>query len=257
MLTALLTLGASAMFLARVTEYVHLFDVLDDAAIKKAFGTAKGTPRPMAIIVTQYLFALAITANNIEQSLRLGSRSVLSWSCRFWWTPMVWVLFSMSTYAFAATSCCITRQKTQHADSTCLYRWIRCDPIEDALSSCVRFLQACSRLLYLGSNRVPPVRVMLWQVGASFLALAHAMLGTLILSSLIFVGFHDTLIILARFLGSSLISRNIVLLQLDSIRAQFDQALIIDDVGGRYGNNSRAVALYLEPIAGLNDSGTV
>ena len=112
MLTMLLTLGAPGMYPARFTEYVNPLEVPDEAASKRAFSGARGVTRRTMMILLQYLLAMATTANNLELSLRLGSRSVLAWGCRSWYMPMVWVLFSMSTYAFAAVSCYIIKEKS-------------------------------------------------------------------------------------------------------------------------------------------------
>ena len=113
MVMMLLTLGAPGMFPSRFTEYVNPFD---GAASKRVFGGARGPIRRTVMILSQYFLAMASTANNLELSLRLGTRSVLAWGCRSWYMPMVWVPFSLSTYAFAAMSCFIDKWNAKHAD---------------------------------------------------------------------------------------------------------------------------------------------
>ena len=68
------------------------------------------------------------------------------------------------------------------------------------------------------------------QVCASFMALAQVILGTLILSSLIFVGFHDTLVVLARFLSSAMVSRAVALLHLTIMKDKVAQHSIGNDL---------------------------
>ena len=121
-LTLLLTLRASGMYPTRVTEYVSPFDVLDGAASGRVFGGAKGATRRTAMILSQYFLVLAITSNNLELSLRLVSRSVLSWGCHSWYMPRVWVFFAISIYAFAAISCYIIEGKAQHVGGNNLHR---------------------------------------------------------------------------------------------------------------------------------------
>lgn len=58
----------------------------------------------------------------------------------------------------------------------------------------------------------------LLQLLASILAFVQVVLGTLILSSLIFIGFHDTLKILARLISSALVCRVIAMFELARIR---------------------------------------
>ena len=144
---------------------------------------------------------------------------------------MVWILSSLSTYAFAAMSCYTTTSKVHHADDNKLHRWLRWEPVEDVLSSLLRFMQAFLQLPHLRRNQPPSIQVMAWQACASCLALVHVISGTLILSSLIFVGFHNILVILARFLASTLVTRMIVLLQLDTVRTQIDDASAVDPPG--------------------------
>lgn len=231
-LTLLVTIGVPGMYPAKITEYVHPYNVLDGAASKRKrmFSGPEDTIRRSCMILVQYLLALAVSANNIDMSLRLGSRSVLSWGCRSWYMPTVWVLFSTSTYTFAAMSCYMNRFKAKHADGRRWRKWIEGDPVEDILSTCSRSIQTCIRVPKLRRNETPPTRVMVLQACASCLAVAQGILGTLILSSLIFVGFHDTLIILARFSASALVSRMIVLLQLETIRAQVDDGSTPDPI---------------------------
>ena len=205
------------------------------------------------MILVHYLLALAITANNLELSLRLGSRSVLSWGCRSWYLPIVWVLFSIPAYIFAAMSCCTIRLKTESAHDKKWHRWIVGDPIEDVLSTRLRFLQACMRVPQLAPNQEPSTRVMVLQAGASCLAVGQGIFGTLLLSSLIFVGFHDTLIILARFLASAIVSRMIVLLQVEIIRAQMDEPSTADEIIGSYDSSSHSGGISLEHRGGPND----
>lgn len=259
MLTLLVTIGVPGMYPAKITQYVNPYDVLDGAASKRKrmFSGREGTRRRTPVILVHYLLSLAITANNLEMSLRLGSRSVLSWGCRSWYMPTLWVLFSISTYTFAAMSCNIIRLKPPHADGKDWRRWIEGDPIEDFLSAFQRFLQVCMRVPQLRRNQVPSTRVMVLQAWASCLAVTQGILGTLILSSLIFVGFHDTLIILARFLASALVSRMIVLLQLEIIRAQVDDASTADDQVTRSPeNSSHPDEIPLEHVVGSNGGAT-
>jgi hypothetical protein len=105
-------------------------------------------------------------------------------------------------------------------------------PIEVIFSSLLRLLQACSGVPYLTRERTLSRRVLFWQKCASCLALAHTVLGTLILSSLVYVGFHDTLIILARLLVSTAVSRVIVLVELNVLRQQNKAIFGIDDAIG-------------------------
>lgn len=225
MLMMLLTLGALGFYPASVTEYVNPLDVLHGVRSMFIFSGFTGATRRTAITLLQYCLALGISANNLELSLRLGSRSVLSWGCRSWYMPLMWMLFSLSTTLFAALSCRVfNKKRLQHTGGDNWHSWARCDLIEDRISSCLLYLQTLLRMPHLERDMTPSAQVMIWQVLASCFAVVQMILGTLILSSLIFVGFHDTLVVLARLLTSALVSRAIVLLQLNAIKIQNEEA---------------------------------
>lgn len=247
MMTLLVTIGAPGMYPAEMTQYMNPYGVFDGAASKRKgiFSGQGGMARRTPMILVHYIFALAITANNLEMALRLGSRSVLSWGCRSWYMPTIWVLFSIPAYIFAAMSCCTIRLDLKHAEDKNWRRWIQGDPIEDVLSTCLRFLQACLRIPPLRPNQAPSTQVMVLQACASCLAVGQGILGTLLLSSLIFVGFHDTLIILARFLASAIVSRMIVLLQVEIIRAQMDEASTLDEITVSHDGSSHSDGIPL------------
>lgn len=254
-LAFLITIGVPGMYPAKITEYVNPYGLLDGAASKrkKMFGSPEGTTRRTAMVLGQYVLALAIMANNLEMSLRLGSRSVLSWGCRSWYMPTIWVLFSIPVYIFAAMSGCIGQLQPKHADGGDWRSWIEGDRVEDIFSTFSRFLQVRMRVPQLRRNQIPSIQVMVLQVCASCLAVAQGIFGTLLLSSLIFVGFHDTLLILARFLASALVARMIVLLQLETMRAQMDAASIADEIMGSRDNSSHFDEIPLEHEGGSND----
>ena len=258
MLTLLITVGLPGMYPAKVTEYVNPYGILDGAVFKRKrlFGSPEGTTRRTALILGQYILALAITANNLEMCLRLGSRSVLSWGCRSWYMPTIWVLFSIPVYMFAAMSGCIGPLKPKHANCGNWRSWIEGDPVEDTLLTFSPFLQVRMHVPQLRRNQLPSIQAMVLQVCASCLAVVQGVFGTLLLSSLIFVGFHDTLLILARFLASALVARMIVLLQFEMIRAQMDAASTADGVMESREYLSHSGEISLEYRGDSNDRAT-
>lgn len=133
--------------------------------------------------------------------------------------PLVWVLSSISIYTFASLSCHINLEQ-EHVQERYLKAWVHGEIIEQIFKACLQCLQICIHLPVIEEGRPPPQGAVLLQLVAAFLAFVHVVLGTLILSSLIFVGFHDTLYILARLLASALVCRMIALLQLGLIRTQ-------------------------------------
>ena len=105
---------------------------------------------------------------------------------------------------------------------------------------------------HLERDMTPSAQVMVWQVLASFFAIFQMILGTLVLSSLIFVGFHDTLVILARLLTSALVSRAIVLLQLNIIKDQNEGVPALNEVTANGGSSGSSRINPLEQIVDPN-----
>lgn len=222
-LSFLLTLGAPSMYLSRISEYINPFEILDSAIKSPLAGRTTlilGTTLPLL----QYFLAAGAVANNIELALRIGSQSVLVWGCRSWYMPLVWVLFPISTYTIASLSCHIVLEKQQHAQEGCSEGFARGGIVEDMFKTCLQCLQVCIHLPLIEKGRPPPQGAVLLQMIAACLAFVHVVLGTLILASLVFVGFHDTLYILARFLSSVLVCRIVALLQLSVIRSRVGNA---------------------------------
>ena len=218
LLSFLITLGAPSMHPTRIPEYRNPLHLLDGTSPHNPLDFGPLVEPSPSIRTVIYIIAAGATVNNIELALRIGSRSALAWGCRSWYMPLVWVLFPITTYAVAALSCCLSRKDTTSDKTMYLHTWSFFEPVEDALSYSLQCVQICFHIPFLDKTKPPSREVMLFQLAASCLAFAHVVLGTLILSSLIFVGFDDTLVILARFLGSAVVARIIMLLQLDGMR---------------------------------------
>ena len=156
------------------------------------------------IVLCQYILAGAAAANNIDVVLQMGTRSVLAWGCNSWYMPMFWVLLSAVTYLSRYGATCETVQKRS------LVQLVRSEftPIIAATKSIIYRRQehsaASAGLQHL----------------ASVVAWVQLILGTFMFPSLIFIGFHDTVLILVRFLASALVYRFIVMSELVGLREQ-------------------------------------
>ena len=168
------------------------------------------------------------------------------------------MLFSLSTTLFAALSCRIfTKKGLQPTGGDNWHSWARGDFFEDRLASCLLYLQTRLRMPHLERDMTPSAQVMIWQVLASCFAIVQMILGTLILSSLIFVGFHDTLVVLARLLTSALASRAIILLQLNILKDQDEEISASHEARGNGGSSGTSRNIPLEHIVDPNGSSEV
>ncbi len=118
---------------------------------------------------------------------------------------MIWILFSLTINIAAGLSQSIMKKTDRQTAHTEPRRGIPLMRPND-------FPRESNRL---GTT---PVMAVLLQLLASILAFVQVVLGTLMLSSLIFIGFHDTLKILARLISSALVCRVIAMFELARIR---------------------------------------
>ena len=207
-LSFLLALGAPAMYPNRVFEYTHPPDAPNDLPGDRGLPSLRPS-LSLVLSMIEYFLAAATVANNIELAVRIGVRSVLAWGCNSWAMPLLWVLFPVSLHVIATLG----------------YRsMIRSIPVSGGLK--FRFWTFLTTEMTPSSNcksfpiseGAPTSSAILLQICASALAFVHVVLGTLVLSSLIFIGFHDTLRILFRLIGSALVCRGILMYELVSIR---------------------------------------
>ena len=213
-----LILGAPATYQTRIYEFTQPLKALK--SLPGDMGISQ-VPNPMwwPIAVLRYFLAVAAAANNIELLLNIGSQSVLAWGCKSWWMPMVWILFSLTIYVAAGLSQMKMtkriRRKLQNQGT------IRRRPLPPRQSP--SFSPPLRQ--HLGEPNKPrliPTSAVAFQLAASILAFVQVVLGTLILSSLIFIGFQDTLIILARLMSSALICRVIAMFELARIHKIYE-----------------------------------
>lgn len=207
-LSALLAVGAPAMYPNRIFEYTHPPDALS------YLPGNRGMPRlrpsvSIAVSILEYVLAAGTVANNIELAVHIGVRSVLAWGCNSWAMPLLWVLYPISLHVIATLG----------------YRYM-IPPIPIRGGPGGRLWRLLVMELTPSSNcrnfeipqAKPTATAILLQIFASALAFVHVVVGTLILSSLIFIGFHDTLWILFRLIGSALVCRGILMFELAGIR---------------------------------------
>ena len=217
LLCLLLVFGAPAAYITRVLEYTHPLDALSQ--IPQAL-TVIHFPNALRSLKEplQYAATMAAVANNIELALQLGSRTVLAWACRSWYMPLVWVMFPLSTLTLAFWSCyTISHRKERRGNSD--FQHSSRAALKIFSSRCSQAFQAPNDFEVNPQEGPMTAAAAALQSLASLLALGHIAIGIYIFSSLIFVGFHDTLLIFARLTISAFICRIVAVLQLAGINA--------------------------------------
>lgn len=207
-LSALLALGAPAMYPNRVFEYTHPPDAL--RSLPGDRGLLKMQPAlSVAVSILEYFLAAGTVANNIELAVRIGVRSVLAWACNSWAMPLLWVLYPVSLHVIATWG---YRSMTpvipvRVGSGSRLWRMLTAEVTPSSNCECFALPKA-----------TPTATAISLQIFASGLAFVHGVFGILVLSSLIFIGFHDMLWVLFRLVGSALVCRGILMFELAGIR---------------------------------------
>lgn len=220
-LSFLLSLGAPAVFPGR-------FLLWDDPLRAHEPSTGAFIVRPFSrkwailVSVIQYLVALACCGNILEAMWSIGIRSIVTWDCKHSYWPLLWVVLSIVIHIAATMSlrAAIQRKKQfalrqEQNDSETLDggRNLKMTGIsalvhrEVTPSANIIWQVSDSYLVKLG-----PLAVALQYTGA-FIAVCHLVFGTLLFSSLQFIGVSDAVTLILRMIASATFCR--ILLQFE------------------------------------------
>lgn len=212
----ILSLGAPAVFPGR-------FLLWDDPLRANEAATGAFVVSPFSkrwavfISIIQYLIAATCCGNILHATYAIGIRSIVSWSCRTSYWPLLWVIASIAIHLTATTS---LRAAIQHkTDLITPRRQIYAsEPNEEGHKLKSTGIKA---VLYnefttsanidwqvsdLYDVKLGPVAVVLQYTGA-LLSVCHLMFGTLLFSSLQFIGLGDAVILILRLIGSAVFCR--------------------------------------------------
>jgi hypothetical protein len=214
-LSLLLSLGAPAVFPGR-------FLLWDDPLKANEPSTGAFIVRPLSKYVTilvsvfQYLLAATCCGNVFHAVYAIGIRSVVSWDCKSSYWPLLWVLFSLIIHITATTS---LRAAIQRKKSTALRQHeSESEPPHEIQRPGMTGIKAFIRSEFTPSAniewqvsdlydvKVGPLAVVLQYTGA-LVSVCHLLFGTLLFSSLLFIGVGDAVILILRFIGSALFCR--------------------------------------------------
>ncbi|KAE9367320.1 hypothetical protein N431DRAFT_428732 [Stipitochalara longipes BDJ] len=212
-LSLLLSLGAPAVFPGR-------FLIWDDPLRANEPATGAFLVRPFtqrwAIVVSilQYLVAALCCGNMIDATYQIGIHSIVTWDCPSSHWPLLWVLLSLIIHLTATISLrtAIHRKEdfiipisnestTAHSDPRKEFGVTAILRNEITPSSNSRWL-----VHDLFDIKLGPVPVALQYTGA-FISVCHLVFGTLMFSSLLFIGVGDAVVLILRLIASATVSR--------------------------------------------------
>ncbi|KFY90783.1 hypothetical protein V500_04953 [Pseudogymnoascus sp. VKM F-4518 (FW-2643)] len=202
------------------------------------------------ISITQYILAAAAAANVIHNSYQVGLQAVITFSCHTSGRlPLEWYSFSIATHVlgmlFMHSSFKITPQSQLENDrgltslaatsaqvpktTKRLIRWLSKEP----LLGCQREIQR-----YCARNGPWATWSVLLRWSMDILVMAQFAMGTLVMSSVIFVRIEDAAGIVCRYLISALVVRCIVAIEINGLkyanaRNGWDELILRDSVKGQ------------------------
>ncbi|KAI0602517.1 hypothetical protein F4775DRAFT_534321 [Biscogniauxia sp. FL1348] len=212
------------------------------------------TIKKYGISITQYLIALAAAANIATQCWELGTRTV----CSFWsetiYGPLVWATLSIPIYGAGALALWMQVRRTdpgyfspavrpgdddrahhangQHEISREAEK--RKDGVRACLGMLVRTeLSPCTSG---GPVSIEPLderkRFLTWSWVLSTCTIFHILFGTLLLSSLLFIGPQDALVVIVRYMMSVLVCRVVLMFELAGLRERYRPSPGDDNLAG-------------------------
>jgi hypothetical protein len=202
----LISAGSPGIYITR------LFSDTDPELPLKEFGeshhwnlwTAEDTSTQILLSIFQYTLAIGSITNTVWIAVDLGYKSIVSWSCpRKWWV-MGWTISPIAIYMTAAIVFKITssREKEKHVASNIIqwlwrYEFLPCSQRR--------------RPSYKVNKRVMSQMARYIAPGFSY---AHLVLGTSVLSSLLYIPFRDAIPLVARWIASGIMMRSLVAYEL-------------------------------------------
>ena len=207
-LSMLISLGCPAVFPSRVLEYSNAQDVLSPPTVQLNLRLLLQR-RPILsriLFVAKYVVLGGASFNIFYTSWQLGTKTVVSFSCVSFVLPLVWTSLSLAIHIVAASA--IHNHhfhlRRQHSPDTGMAP-PRATPDDSQLQERIKPTNSAIFLNYI----------------ATFLGFLHVTFGIMIFSSLQFIEVIDVITVILRYMVSTLVSRGILMHELNSTRRQY------------------------------------
>jgi hypothetical protein len=216
-LSFLLSLGAPAVFPGR-------FLLWDDPLRANEPSVGAFVIRPFstkwAIVVSilEYVIGAAACGNIFHATYKIGIKSIVSWSCRVSFWPLLWVVVSLVIHLTATVSLRVAIKRKTYGPEYDAGSWdgrdrpkatgLKAFFVNELLPSA----NSTWKVHDLYDVEIGQLAVGLQYTGA-FISVCHLLFGTLLFSSLQFIGVREALMLILRLIGSAVFCR--ILLQVE------------------------------------------
>ena len=227
LLSFLLSPGGPSVFCFRTLSYDDPLERLREAdGMFQQEPLRRQGAKEFLVSMCQYLLALASIANVVELSTRLGLRTIISWRCDSWILPLVWSTLPTATHVFAVVTWYFSRTMHRVHKEECMdigrnqtTTGARGNAVLQCFAQEMTICAARKRRGFLQYRGREGFWVLFGSIGGSFLAFVSLMFGTLTLSSLLFITSSDALIVVVRYLASTLVCRLVLMFELGAMNA--------------------------------------
>jgi len=215
LLSWLLAFGSPSVLVSRIWTYDDPFATIErptgrswrnSATLLDALPFRRPRRRASRIVISalELVLALAAIANTIHVSIDLGVRSVSTWNCESWYFPLSWVLIPGCIHIIGAVAFRMTPMRREQATALSNTLLPATNAAKDvSLDSPGNKLRAPVVII---AQPPTPWTLVLNSVAVGF-SLGHAVYGTLVFSSLLFLMVSDAVPVIFRYASSSLLCR--------------------------------------------------
>ncbi|KAH8901472.1 hypothetical protein GQ53DRAFT_597400, partial [Thozetella sp. PMI_491] len=208
LLSLLLGVGAPSAFPLRAFEYSNPEEMLRKGTGSIGWGEQLGRPVAAVVVALQYLIVCAAVANVSHITYELCVFSVCSFLPEMQVLPAVWLALALAVYVLGDAAVMLRiRLREQNGRCRTLGEAVR---QEFQLSA----LRPMTVLEFRPESRIYILISWLTATGN----IMHIIFGTVIFSSLQFIGTQDAFVILNRYLASSFVCRIIIMFEISGMR---------------------------------------
>ncbi|KAI1160954.1 hypothetical protein F5B18DRAFT_471267 [Nemania serpens] len=223
-LALLLALACPSVYLGRAFDSTPPLDVLKERPGRRPQWRPKGLKR-LGLVIAQYVLALGSLSNVAVLYYQLGVRTI----CIFWTNgtivPLLWGLFVLPIHVCAAIVFRLQARRLYSDDVLkrgSFWGWIRgtkkriwelrkTELVPAALQKEIYIITFPETKKFIAIN---------WLLTPGIII--HVVFGTLVLSSLTFIGPRDALEVVGRFTASMLITRAILMYEIAGVRDRYN-----------------------------------
>jgi hypothetical protein len=160
-----------------------------------------------AIVVLEYILAIAIIANTVSLCSQLGLRVSCTFAPHLTYLPLLWTILGISIHISGAAALWVRTTAMRKRSCASTFQLLRQQfkPLDRHIASDMEFED--ESYLYICFS---------WFT--SLLSMCHLIYGTLAFSSMLFISVRDSLTVIARYMASAICCRVILMYKLSLLR---------------------------------------